>query len=502
MFSESVDRFRKLFTGNTRSHGKHLEGRSETVRSEASVPDYNNHLDGKCGLGVVPIMDDGNLWFAAIDIDCHGASEQDQINTKELAAKVEAEKLPLIVCRSKSGGAHLYLFCREPTKAIAVRQTLSSWAAKIGYPGAEIFPKQHILRSGHLGHWLNMPYFAGDDTNRYAVVKGKRLNLSEFLTEAESRLLDVKAFNGGTDIDTSEAPPCVVAIIRDGADKGFRNEALYNIAVFLKKSNPEWRQIAMNISQTAFPFPLSLEEAKRTIDSAGRRDYHYKCRQEPCVSFCDAAECVKRKFGVKSGAPSMPTRFDKLVRYNTGPAVWELYVDGKEIKFYRFADLLSYKRVKEEVGDRLKVLLPTIKQAQWEQVLEELIKLAEDRDAPNEASVTGMVASRLVEFVRRSGVLDRADEESDLMNCFMGGCSGHTIDGTKGILFRMSDLRDYLKKVRMDDARSTDLWFILKGLGVKNTWIKWQNQEGEMCWVPMTEELDIKFPRVMVGAEY
>jgi hypothetical protein len=497
---ELCERFRRLFTGNGRSHGEHFDGKSMTVRSEAVYEDYFNHLSGKKGLGIVAIMDDGNCWFSAIDIDCHGA-DATSIDLESLQKKVIEFKFPLVVCRSKSGGAHLYMFCREPLRAVLTRQMLSMWAEKLGFPSAEIFPKQAILKSGHLGNWLNLPYFDADDTNRYARSDTGKLSLTEFLDLAESRLVTKDDLQSANEIDVSEAPPCVARIVKEGADMGFRNEALYAVAVYLKKSHSEWRNVAVNLSQTIFSRPLSLDEAKRTIDSAGRKDYYYKCRQEPCLSLCDNGECVKKKYGIKSGTPSMPARFDKLIRYNTEPAVWELYVDGKGIKFYKFADLLTYKKVKEEVGDRLRILLPTIKQEQWERMLDSLLGATEERDAPNEASVNGMVASRLVEFVRRSGVLDR-DNETDGMHCFMGGCSMHSIDGTSGVLFRLSDLRDYLKKVRMDDAKTTDLWFILESLGVKNTWMKWQNQAGEMCWVPLTEDMEIKFPKVMVGVGF
>ena len=74
---------------------------------------YAEHLAGKLGLGLVPVRRDGTCRFAAIDIDI------DSIDHPALLQKVLARKLPLTVCRSKSGGAHLYLFMKEPGQSAA-----------------------------------------------------------------------------------------------------------------------------------------------------------------------------------------------------------------------------------------------------------------------------------------------------------------------------------------------------------------------------------------------
>jgi hypothetical protein len=45
-----------------------------TSSQPASIQDYERHLNGKMGLGVVPITDDNSCYFGVIDINNHGMS--------------------------------------------------------------------------------------------------------------------------------------------------------------------------------------------------------------------------------------------------------------------------------------------------------------------------------------------------------------------------------------------------------------------------------------------
>jgi hypothetical protein len=58
-----------------------------------------------------------------------------------LIEKIRKLKLPLVVCRSKSGGAHCFLFTTEWVDAKDMQATLQQISAALGYGGSEIFPK-------------------------------------------------------------------------------------------------------------------------------------------------------------------------------------------------------------------------------------------------------------------------------------------------------------------------------------------------------------------------
>ena len=69
-----------------------------------SDQDYQDHLDGKDpALGVIPINENNSCRWGCIDVDEYN------LDHKKLAASIKSHKFPLVMFRSKSGGAHLFL---------------------------------------------------------------------------------------------------------------------------------------------------------------------------------------------------------------------------------------------------------------------------------------------------------------------------------------------------------------------------------------------------------
>ena len=86
------------------------------------------------------------------------------------------------MCRSKSGGAHVFLFTENNVTAKLMQDKLTQIKAVLGYSGSEVFPKQTELKSeDDTGNFLNLPYFNGDNTTRYAFNNlGEAVNLKSF----------------------------------------------------------------------------------------------------------------------------------------------------------------------------------------------------------------------------------------------------------------------------------------------------------------------------------
>ena len=91
--------------------------------------------------------------------------------------------VPLSVCRSKSGGAHIFLFTTDFVPAKLMRDKLISLSAVLGFGNAEVFPKQIELKSqDDTGNFLNLPYFNCKNTTRYCFdPMGKAVTIDAFL---------------------------------------------------------------------------------------------------------------------------------------------------------------------------------------------------------------------------------------------------------------------------------------------------------------------------------
>ena len=169
-----IDKFSTIFDGLRAAHGTFkIERRNEKgkatgkamiVREERTKETWQMHLDGTQSIGIIPINEDNLCRWGCIDIDEYNFDHTALIeNLKNL-------KLPLVVCRSKSGGAHVFLFTDDFIPAKDMQDVLTRLSVGLGYGGSEIFPKQIVLNldRGDVGNFLNMPYFDHENSLRYA----------------------------------------------------------------------------------------------------------------------------------------------------------------------------------------------------------------------------------------------------------------------------------------------------------------------------------------------
>ncbi|NBS69068.1 hypothetical protein EBT31_09160, partial [bacterium] len=117
-----MHRFKNIFQGldiaygtykieKDKDNGKRV-GKALVVRKPPTDDIWQAHLDGiEPALGIIPIRADNSCIWGTIDID------QYPIDHAALVQKIKKLGLPLIVCRSKSGGAHCFLFVKSPIPA-------------------------------------------------------------------------------------------------------------------------------------------------------------------------------------------------------------------------------------------------------------------------------------------------------------------------------------------------------------------------------------------------
>ncbi len=484
MNETGLSRYMALFRGNPRSFGQwdpkqkdpNKSSLTKKVPYDAEV--YRRHLNGETGLGLVPILDDSTCYWGAIDIDNHGKKEDSDI--KGIEARVLELGLPLVSCRSKSGGVHLFLFGREPLRAAQVHSMLKKWAKDLGVEGVDcIFPKQSKLAYSdggerQLGNWINLPYFKSDDTVRYAVENGHPLPFELFLTLAESKA--VTAF----DLDTlhgnehSEAPPCLQTGMANKVSSGSRNEFAYNMTIYMKKRFPEdYRDRMYDLNGQMFEDPMPFNEIKKVVSSAGRREYRYKCGTEPCKSMCDRKLCLTKKFGITQedsdaiDAEAQLPEFTDLIKHTTNPVRWELIVSGKIIMMSS-EELQDWRSVKTRCMESLNRVLPMIKNEKWLKILGPLVENCRVVQAPEDASAEGAMKIQLIEFIRKIDLNDPGTDIKKRSDLYRGIPVVQESDTGRHVYFRGQDFVSFLKRQKCEDLKGPNLWFALKKVGVKH----------------------------------
>ncbi len=451
-----VERFALLYRSNRRSYGQFDPSPSGkrviTVRGDFTIDHVVAHLHGEMGLGLVPIQDDNTCWWAAIDIDVHGPAGSPDVNIEEIERKVAAMQLPLVVCRSKSGGVHCYVFFKEPQPAPDVRMTMGRWAAQLGYPRSEIFPKQSNMDprgdSRPLGNWINLPYFDVEQTNRYCVDGGKEVSFDYFLALAEGKACTLAQFVQDAAQEYASGPPCLQRMFENKVDEGSRNTAAFQAAVFLKRAFPDdWRARLDSFNRLAFLTPLGVRELRQIGGSVSKRDYRYKCREEPCAGLCNKDLCKTRSHGITPDdekANDVPL-IEKVEQIIATPVRWRLVVRGKDIELTT-AELFDYPAVRRAVAERLLTLLPPLKKDDWDVYLREILAKT---TVTEEMTAESLMAERLKDFLRRIRT-DRDETEDNRRSAILRGMPAYVNhDGVWLFAFKLTDFIEFLKRKKM-----------------------------------------------------
>ena len=227
-----MEDFRKIFTGLKRAHGctfvdkkgadgLKVKGKSFVKREIVTDQHWENHLNGiEPSLGIIPINEDNECRWGCIDVDKY------TLNHREIINKINQFAIPLSVCRSKSGGAHIFLFTTDFVPAKLMRDKLMSISAVLGFGNAEVFPKQIELKSqDDTGNFLNLPYFNCKNTTRYCFdLQGRAVTIDVFLNAVEvsaltpKELQDLQIKRPPSEFD--DGPPCLESLTKQKLEDG------------------------------------------------------------------------------------------------------------------------------------------------------------------------------------------------------------------------------------------------------------------------------------------
>ena len=274
---EDAKIFLKLFPGLQRAYGVFDGIDYYWGRNQLTLQNYSDHLEGRTSLGIVPITDDDLCKFGALDDDTHKKDKKNiqkwtKAKYQKLLDKIKFLKLPLTVFKSKSGGAHMYLFLDKYYKAEDVRHILTKMAYALGYErdSIEIFPKQKTLKKKDGtkgdGSFINLPYHSGN-TRVLLDFEGNELNTSEGLLYASKRVTNESNWSKFKLLDHSKSQD--------------RNNRTFAATAFFKKHYPdEWEQKVKDYNQLFNDPPLGegpddkdTELEKTVISSNEKKDY-------------------------------------------------------------------------------------------------------------------------------------------------------------------------------------------------------------------------------------
>lgn len=467
-FDHMFGRYR--LTGEVDERGKKA-GVAETVKEQITVEDWHDHLIGKTGLGIIPITENSECIFGAVDIDVYEGMDLVSLNNN-----VIKNDLPVVVCRTKSGGAHLYMFATEFIPAKQMRRKLREISAFLGYGSAEIFPKQIelLVDRGDIGSWINMPYFDETSTKRYALDEsGRAADLQTFIKLATKKQLtpvEIDKFKIEVGEFLEGGPPCLQHLIAKGFPQGTRNNGLFALGVYAKKKSPDgWEELLDKYNQDYMQPPLTSHEMEGTKKSLKKKEYNYPCSQQPIVSHCNQVKCRACKFGVATGS-DMPL-LSALTLLKTDPPIF--FVDVEEggrlaVSTEELQNPIAFQRI---CMTQLLIMPPVPKRETWRDLLQPLFENAQVIEVPPDMTADGELMAHLEDFCTSKVQSEVAD------GLVMGKV--WTSDGKH--YFRLKDFMAHLERVKFVALKRNRICMTFRDAGMEHHQFN-VKQKCVQCW--------------------
>jgi len=335
------------YNGGLDERGKR-DAKYTTIHEPVTTAQWDEHLKGNWVLGIRPERGEECIW-GCIDID---PKDYKEFNQKKIVDIIKNAKLPLVPCRSKSGGLHIFLFLKDWTPIKEVRKILDEWNNTF-FLSKEVFPMNKAV---------GMPYTKSSATTEYGYDEDNiALSPEKFLEYAEKKKVNLKEFKLDTNYEIedqwSQYPPCVQNLINEKWSGDNRNNFLFNVLVLERKKNEtisveELQAVAIQRNKEVFTRPLPTNEVMTLAKSIMKGQYFYKCppKHNELQSICNKELCKNRDLGIKQEAPAIIDEFEKVKFIkDVKQAFYEFTYQGEFIQ-------LTPEDMKDEKAFRIKLL--------------------------------------------------------------------------------------------------------------------------------------------------
>jgi len=387
---------------------------------------YLDHLNGDKSIGIQPCNDEGMVRFGTIDID---SKDYKDFSIKKYLDIIKQYDLPLIPVKSKSGGLHLYLFLKEPVKAIIIKKFLEGLLFTLKLPlKTEIYPKQTELGQDSEGkfidgNFINLPYY--NKTERIAInFDGKPFTFEQFIQVIEANLktsseleefsiAHVKTVLQGGPSEFDDGPPCLQIMTKSPLDDG-RDRWLYNYMVFAKKRyQDKWEEMVVDAPKKYFLKDSNglvvddwSEKKVRDKIRSWKKDSTkgYTCTQEPIANFCMKSECVKRKYGFLSDRKVLFPKLSSLVKIKYPEPEYTFNVElpngeSRNVKARNVKQIVLQEEIRSIIAAAADFVPPKVKSNDFQEVLDSLFPPTEELSPPKGTTPDEQLEEYLKEYV-------------------------------------------------------------------------------------------------------
>lgn len=457
-----------------------------------------NHLEGKFGVGICPVNAEGKCFFGVIDIDYY----LPKIN--RVLHFIKEYQLPLLPCRSKSGGLHIYLMVAKAVSAKTMRETLNqiiycfSLDTIYGKSKVEVFPKQD--KAEGFGSSVTLPYFNAENPYTYLLdLDGNPVEFREAMSYIQKHLTSMEAVKDSLEhLPYNDAPPCIQrALISEevGGDDSGRNNFLFSYAVYAKKKYGNGFEDYVKEINDDFDCPLEDNVITQICTSVSNNEYMYKCKDIPCSGFCNKSECRKREFGLgKDKGHFTGVQYGQLYRYMTAEPyyIWKLRLQGqeewKDVIFKDEGYLLDQRNFAKMCVRYLNQAPMQVSNNDWYAILNSVLPNVQNVEVKQESDTSGlsMLKNAFIDYLS-----NKQAKRDTPFQIRVGLCVRQTSNGVAKYYFTHRGFAEYLrnKRINFDYAMLRET---LKTFGAQEDTLIYFNAEDKEVQFPCWSKVEDK----------
>ncbi len=503
----TIEAFASLFRGRTDAHG----GREMCIYEPVTPGHYEKHLQGETNLGIYFVLDDSTCHFAAIDLDV-----KDFKKAKAIRDELIKNEIPAYIAASKSKGFHIFCFAAQRFKAVEIRGVLQHILKGLDIK-CEIFPKQDYHQADdpdgqkHPGSYLNLPSFGytrsfltGDMKEvplKTALERIKRVPqeaIAQVLKTLPEEYITAQEEPAAKRATKSKGKlPCFEKMMA-GVPEGCRDEVAFRLAVHLSRQGmpPQLAEAALLTWDIKYNKPaLGSTIISQKIKQAYTGKYGLGCLNDLIQAFCDRDCPIYRKrhteIDQRKVAGAKELEIMGLSRLGTHPASFGLAIDGSTLEMSPL-DLLSLKKVKAKAIETLAyVPFQGMKTAEWEILINSLLKEVKQEPAPPDASAQAHAVECIYDWLATT---PGAEQPEDVE-------AGRPVKREDGYFFRMKDAVNYLIKHHRISVDPGDLYRVVKAAGGGMQSVRLEKRVFKLWFLPLRADTTEEEPPAQVDLE-
>jgi hypothetical protein len=262
---------------------------------------------------------------------------------------------------------------------------------------------------------------------------------------------------------------------------------LFHYSVFAKKKYGEsFAEEVQKFHHNYFEEPLAPAQIEKIIRQVEKKDWGYKCNDQPMCSFCNKSKCRVRKYGI--GETNEVSDIDNVFQYGEGlDSFYEMTVNGEHKLVVGVQELYEQSKFRMHCLAKISMMPPNMRRSDWDQFILSIVSKAV-KVKEFEMSPVGRLKNYLTKFIVNQG---NALSMDDIVN---GSCFTSEEEGR--VFFRLDQFQEYMRNKRLPAIDENKLGIYLREIGGSSTKRKLNGKPGLLVWYVASKDFTNRIEQI------